>query len=151
LPLEIKHLLNQLSTLSSRRRYQNKRTYLVHMKFSANDAYNKSSLFISDLTSLVDHYNLQITLSTTTPHHIRGVLSKIYQTARDVRYKMSGNDLICASCALNIHVHQICFSKTNVDIRFVPDFCEFDLPYAYFDLETPPPNTTKSCYELEQD
>jgi hypothetical protein len=35
------------------------------------------------------------------------VLGKMYQTTRDVRSKMSGDDLICASYALNIHVHEI--------------------------------------------
>jgi hypothetical protein len=37
---------------------------------SAHDAHIKSPLSISDLTSLVDHCNLQITPSTTTTHHV---------------------------------------------------------------------------------
>jgi hypothetical protein len=61
-----------------------------------------------DLTSLVDHCNLQIIPSTTTPTTSEGVFSKIYQTTRDVRCKMSGADLICASYALNFHVPEIC-------------------------------------------
>jgi hypothetical protein len=32
----------------------------------------------------------------------------MYQTIRDVRPKMNDSDLICAPCALNLHVHQIC-------------------------------------------
>jgi hypothetical protein len=36
---------------------------------------------------------------------LEGVLSKIYQTTRDVRSKMSGDDLICAPCASTFYVH----------------------------------------------
>jgi hypothetical protein len=32
----------------------------------------------------------------------------MYQTTIDVRYKMSGDDLICAPCTPMFHVHQIC-------------------------------------------
>jgi hypothetical protein len=34
--------------------------------------------------------------------------NKMYQTTRDVRSKMSGDDLICTPCAPMFHVHQIC-------------------------------------------
>lgn len=36
------------------------------------------------------------------------VFSQIYQTIRDVRYKINGGDLICASCISIFHVHEIC-------------------------------------------
>jgi hypothetical protein len=35
----------------------------------------------------------------------------MYQTTRDIRSKMSGDDLICAPCAPMFHVHQICCPK----------------------------------------
>jgi hypothetical protein len=45
---------------------------------------------------------------------LKGVLSKMYQTTRDVRSKMSGDDLICAPCAPMFHVHQICCHYLNI-------------------------------------
>jgi hypothetical protein len=41
-------------------------------KLCAHGAHIKSSISISDLTSLVDHCNLQITSSTTTVYHVGG-------------------------------------------------------------------------------
>jgi hypothetical protein len=62
---------------------------------------------------MVDHCNLQITPFTLHLTTSEGVLSKIYQTTRDVRSKMSGDDLIYALYALNFHVHQICSQQNN--------------------------------------
>jgi hypothetical protein len=36
---------------------------------------------------------------------LEGVFSKIYQTTKDVRSKMSGDDLLCAPCAPIFYVH----------------------------------------------
>jgi hypothetical protein len=61
---------------------------------SAHESFMKSSLSILNLTSLVDHCNLQLTSSTTTTHHVGGCSLQIYQTTTDVRSKMGGEDLI---------------------------------------------------------
>jgi hypothetical protein len=43
----------------------------AHESFYAHGAHIKSSIFISNLMSLIDNYNLQITSSTTTVCHVK--------------------------------------------------------------------------------
>jgi hypothetical protein len=46
---------------------------------------------------------------------LESVLSKIYQTIKDIRSKMNGSNLIYALFVLNFHVHQIYSREVNKD------------------------------------
>jgi hypothetical protein len=43
------------------------------------------------------------------------ILSKIYQTHKDIRSKMNDSDLICVPFVLNFHVYHIYSREVNQD------------------------------------
>jgi hypothetical protein len=73
--------------------------------FSAHGAHIKSSPLILDLTSLFAWYILLRHSLTWWGVMVEGVICKLKLSSKDVKSNISGDNLICAPCALNFYLH----------------------------------------------